>query len=148
MSNMSKPKEILINITNHPSNQFTKEMKTYVEEKYAKVIDIPYPHISKKMGDNDLHNLVNQLVYEVEHWVASLIKTRKVLHLDVSTCGEFGLTWLLVNKLKELAEWYSKVNDKFIDMAVVYPTNEREVVDRGEGKQTHLFKFYGFRRYL
>lgn len=139
--------KILINITNHAQEQFPKEQKEYNENNYDKVIDLLSTTIEKNHHEEDIVVLAEGYRRSVSQIVEAHLELYKYpvdLYVDVSVCGEWGLTYTLVNELKALSKSYQKVTYNRVYMDVVYPSTPR--VENGNGKT--VYQFYKYRRYL
>jgi len=139
--------KVLINITNHPQEQFPKEQKEYNESNYDKVIDLLSTTIEKNHHEEDIVVLAEGYRRSVSHTIEALLGLYKYpedLDVHVCVCGEWGLIYTLVNELKALSKSYQKVTYNRVYMDVVYPSTPR--VENGNGKT--VYQFYKYRRYL
>lgn len=141
--------KVLINLTNHPSSNFTKEQKNYNDAVYDKVIDLLFPVIEKKHSEEDFILFSQKYRYSVTQIIeAFLLDNTNDLFVDVCICGEDGMAYVLVNTMKELSKTYQKITYNRVYMDIVYPSSPKEALEGEDGKITHLFKFYMYRRYL
>jgi len=139
--------KVLINITNHPQEQFPKEQKEYNESNYDKVFDFLFTTVEKNHHEEDFVVIAEKYRRGVSKTIEALLESHKYpvdLYVDVCICGEFGLTYTLVNSMKELSKSYQKVTYNRVYMDVVYPSTPR--VENGNGKT--VYQFYKYRRYL
>ena len=64
MEEMQADNNIFINLTNHPSNEWSSE-QLLAAEKYGKVIDIPFPNVPADAGTDDIRELCDIMVDNV-----------------------------------------------------------------------------------
>jgi hypothetical protein len=115
---------MLLNLSNHPTNDWSEKQFSAAIEKYKKVEDMAFPEISPTALSSDLALLVEE--YEQ--------KIRKIDPLAVHIAGELTFTFRLVNKLKE------------IGYPCIASTSHRLVSQEGN-KKTIVFEFVQFRSY-
>ncbi|GHT36954.1 hypothetical protein FACS189435_0940 [Bacteroidia bacterium] len=119
----------LINLSNHPSAQWSAEQRAAAEEQFGEVRDLPFPAVDP-VGDGEY---IQSLCDEYVAKVMLLVEERKpVVHL----MGEMTLTFRLVKALQ----------DKGIEC--VASTSERMVTETAGGKKEVQFVFTQFRKYL
>ncbi len=142
--------KVLINLSNHLSGEFTKEQKKFNELKYDQVIDHPFPQIYKTYHEEAFLTVAKSSVTVTSDIITNLLETFKYpedIYVDVMICGEWGMTYLLVNEHKELQKYFQKAQYNRVYMDVVYPSSERIILER-DGKTTHVFQFDRYRRYM
>ena len=142
--------KVLINLSNHKSEQFTKEQKEYNDTTYDEVVDLPFPQCSKEQHEEEYLLTAEQFRDAIKDEIIILIKNHHRLddfYVDIMICGEWGMTYLLVNQAKELQKYWQKAKMNRIYMDVVYPSSERIILER-DGKTTHVFQFDRYRRYM
>jgi hypothetical protein len=115
---------MLLNLTNHPSSQWSEKQYNHAIELYQEIIDLPFPQISPTLDSAGL----NLLVEEYEH------KIRKIDPLVVHIMGEMTFSFRLVQKLKA------------IGILCIASTTERITEQIGDTK-TSRFEFIQFRAY-
>ena len=115
---------MLLNLTNHPSGQWSKKQYDYTIELYKQVIDLPFPQISPALDSASLNFLVDE--YEQ--------KIRQFNPLVVHIMGEMTFSFRLVQKLKALG------------ILCIASTTERITEQIGNTKNSR-FEFVQFRVY-
>ena len=139
--------KILINITNHSQEEFHKEQKKFTEDNYDKVIDLLSTTIEKNHHEEDIVVLAEGYRRTLSQIIETLLELHKYpidLYIDVLICGEWGLTYTLINEVKALSKSYQKVKYNRVYIDVVYPSSPR--VENENGRIT--YQFYKYRRYL
>ena len=53
---------VFINLSNHPSNAWSKEQYEAASE-YGEVVDIPFPQIEASSSEEDIENLVEEYLF-------------------------------------------------------------------------------------
>lgn len=115
---------MLLNLTNHPSSQWSKKQYHHAIELYKEVIDLPFPQISPALDSASLDFLVE----EYEH------KIRQINPIVVHIMGEMTFSFRLVQRLKILG------------ILCIASTTERTTEQVGNTK-TSRFEFVQFRSY-
>ncbi len=116
---------MLINLTNHPSNQWPAIQLEKAIQLFQNVKDIPFPQIPP-----DIENaLLNEMVDE---YLQIILELKPIA---VHIMGELTFTFRLVNKLTS------------IGIPCIASTTERIVSEDGKGNKTSTFKFVQFRDY-
>jgi hypothetical protein len=81
---------MLLNLTNHPSSNWSSEQTDLAVEKFAQIIDLPFPSIPPDYSSQELDTLVEKFADRV------LTLSPTVVHI----MGEMTFTFRLVNLLK------------------------------------------------
>lgn len=115
---------MLLNLTNHPSSQWSEKQYNHALELYKEVIDLPFPQILPSLGSSAFDFLVNE--YEQ--------KIRQINPLAVHIMGEMTFSFSLVQRLKA------------IGILCIASTTERITEQIGNTK-TSRFEFVQFRSY-
>ena len=113
----------LINITNHPSNNWNENQKSGYEE----VIDFRFPLIDPRASEEEIDKLSDQFLNEVK-------KQYTPSDTQVMVMGEFTFSFSLIKKLK---------NNGF---SVVAATTERKAIEE-DGVKKSVFEFVRWREY-
>ena len=116
---------MLLNLTNHPSANWSEEQKNTAIHQYDSVQDLPFPQIDPNATSDDLEKLAE----EYEH------KIRKLDAKAVHIMGEMTFTFKLVTRLKA------------IGIPCVASTTERIVQERNNEAKVSIFRFVSFREY-
>ncbi len=123
MEEMQADNNIFINLTNHPSNEWSNE-QLLAAEKYGKVIDILFPNVPADAGTDDIRELCDIMVDKVMSY-----------HPVIVLCqGEFTLAFKIINRLMDN------------NVMVVAACSERIAVVNGNKKESY-FNFTQFRAY-
>lgn len=119
----------LINISNHPSEKWSKEQKA----KWSKIIDIPFPNVPADADEIEVMKIASELFGQV----AKIMKEDKKIK-DIMLQGEFMVCYILI----KLFRFYDNIR-------IVIPTTERIVVETnnpdGTTSKTAIFKFVRWR---
>jgi hypothetical protein len=115
---------MLLNLTNHPSKQWSAKQYDHAIELYKEVRDLPFPQISPALDSASLDFLVE----EYEH------KIRQIDPSVVHVMGEMTFAFRLVQRLKS------------IGISCIASTTERITEQVGDTK-TSRFEFVQFRAY-
>lgn len=81
---------MLLNLTNHPSSNWSPEQISLALQTYAHIIEIPFPSIPPDYSSSELDTLVKEFTGRV------LALSPDVVHI----MGEMTFTYRLVNRLK------------------------------------------------
>lgn len=121
---------MLINLSNHPSNQWSDKQFKSATKKFKSVYDLPFPHISPKANSKQVIGKARKY-YEK---VLKIIKSSKDKSNAVHLMGELTFVYQLTQMLK-------KKNIK-----VIASTTDR-IVEEKDGKKIVIFNFVRFREY-
>ena len=116
-------KKIFINLTNHPSDEWSIE-QLLAAEKYGKVIDVPFPNVPADAGADDISTLCNIIVDKVISYHPAIVLCQ----------GEFTLAFRIINRLMDN------------NITVVAACSERIAIVNGNKKESY-FNFTQFRAY-
>ena len=116
---------MLLNFSNHPSQQWPTLQTDIAIKTYQQITDLPFPNIPPDMNSDELDALVD--LYE--------IKVRTADPMAIHIMGELTFTHRLVNRLKA------------IGYRCIASTTERIVLEDGTGNKTSTFNFVQFRDY-
>lgn len=115
---------MLLNLTNHPSKQWSAKQHDHAVEFYKEVIDLPFPQISPVLDSTSLDMLVDE--YE--------IKIRQISPVAVHIMGEMTFAFRLIQRLKS------------VGILCIASTTER-ITEQVENTKTSHFEFVQFRAY-
>jgi len=122
---------MLINLSNHPSDNWSNEQKLKAIEQYQKIVDIPFPEVDPNGDEEYIENLAGQYLNKILE-----IKNRTFETVVVHLMGELTFSFALLVKLKAYG------------VRCVASTTQRVVMDEGNGRVTKLFRFVRFRKYI
>ena len=119
---------MLINLTNHPYEQWNEAQKIAAEE-YGRVEDMPFPQINPECCENDLNQLVDTYYCRVTAAAPKAVLLQ----------GEFVFCYRLIRKLKESG------------ITVIAAGTKRcadvQTDENGNTVKRSVFRFAGFREY-
>lgn len=119
---------MFINLSNHPSANWSEEQKNAAEQLAGPIVDIPFPAVDPYASEDVVSSIADnycQIVLETACGQDSLI-----VHL----MGEMTLTFALVQRLHTFG------------ITCVASTTKR-VTAEDDGVKTSVFKFVKFRKY-
>lgn len=121
---------MLINLSNHPSNQWSSKQLNSAIKKYRYVYDLPFPQISPKASSNQVKVKAKKYYGKVLEIFNSSSDKFNAVHLMGELTFVFHLTQILKQK----------------NITVIASTTDRIVDDKG-GKKIVTFNFVRFREY-
>ena len=116
---------MFINLTNHPSENWSEEQLT-AARKYGEIVDISFPVIEPFFTKAEVDELADITVEEIKN-----LDNNPVVHV----MGEMTFTYAIVKRLKARG------------ISCVASTTERLVRMTPDGKKVSEFKFVQFREY-
>lgn len=119
---------MLINLSNHPSNNWTTRQLEAAKE-YGEVKDLPFPAIEPMASTEDISKLAEQFCLQI----TNLLKNHSE-NSAVHIMGELTFCYAIVHKLQKRG------------IRCVASTTERLVIENGNAK-TVEFNFCRFREY-
>lgn len=121
---------MLINLSNHPSINWSQEQKLKALELYKEIVDITFPEVDPNGEEEYIENLAGEYLNKILE-----IKNRTSETVVVHLMGELTFSFALLVKLKANG------------VRCVASTTQRVVMDEGNGRVTKLFRFVRFREY-
>jgi hypothetical protein len=118
---------MLLNLSNHPSEDWSPEQKQAVNQKYGNIQDMPFPQINP-------HWTTEQVIEIARQYCNDIIKINPqpaAVHL----MGELTFTFALVTKLKSAG------------IPCIASTTERIIKFEQDGTKHSTFRFVRFRHY-
>lgn len=120
---------MLLNLTNHPSEKWSREQSNAAAERWGSVRDYPFPVVSAQFDEKEIAALAQTVL-------ADACK----LHPDAVLCqGEMSLCFALVRLFQKN------------HIPVVAATSQREVAEKalpdGTTRKEAVFRFVRFREY-
>jgi len=130
-------KVVALNISNHPSSNWSEEQKKglkdfcffgkgYPQGTDFEIIDVPFPAVDPLASTEDIEKIAQDIIDNIVSF--------NVVWQVVMVQGEFTLTYHLVKKLLDLGK------------VPVNATTKRVAVEK-DGVKTSIFKFCKFRAY-
>ena len=120
--------KLLLNITNHPSNQWD-ENQLKAAAKYGQVVDISFPKIDENADESYISELADEYLAKI------LAYTDVSKDVTVHIMGEFNFTFSLLKRLQQYG------------ITCVASTSKRIVQEISPGNKEVCFKFERFRKY-
>lgn len=117
---------MFINLTNHPSERWSKEQLNAARQ-YGEIVDLSFPIIEPDFTKDDVMFFVRECI----ETVLGLMEGDTVVHV----MGEMTFTYNMVNALKEKG------------VTCLASTTERNTIMTPDGKKISEFKFVQFREY-
>jgi hypothetical protein len=118
----------LINLSNHPSGDWSNEQKS----QWADIIDIKFPDISPSATVEEVQELVSQYVSRIKVEIMEDAETPLFLHL----AGEYTFCYLLNAQLSDIIP---------LAVACTARVKTEEITPAGVVKSTTQFKFVQWR---
>lgn len=122
-------KKVFINISNHPSSEWTEEQFSKAKNEYGEITDIPFPDILPTSDSKKINETAKKIAREIFQ------KFDDTTDLTVHVMGEMTFTTNLVGILKGCG------------IRCVASCTKRDVEELGDGKKLATFKFVQFREY-
>ena len=130
---------MLINFTNHPSQNWGDAQKNAAVEMYGEILDLPFPDVDPCYGTPELLELGK----EYENKMLRMIREAGQGQASGKKCavlcqGEFTLSFVVIRLLQKEG------------IEVITATSQRQVVETVEDgitKKTAIFSFVRFRSY-
>ena len=119
---------IFINLSNHPSDQWSKE-QLEAAKAYGEVVDLPFPAVEPHASEGDIDALAVE-------YVAKVLDMSKGATPVVHLMGEMNFTYRLVSRLTQQG------------ITCLASTTERIVRQLPDGTRNSTFRFVQFRRYV
>lgn len=120
---------MLINLSNHPSNEWQQSQIEAAMEDYGKVIDLEFPDVDPMATPPAIESLADSCIDKV---MALMQGNDAVIHI----MGEMTLTYRLVNKFKEKG------------IKCIASCSKRECFKNENGQIVKTFNFKQFRPYF
>lgn len=118
---------MLLNLTNHPSANWSAEQMQAAINMYDTVEDMPFPNIDPHWTEKEVKGVADEM--------AGNVRRMKPLPKAIHIMGELTFTYALVNRLISAG------------ITCVASTTERLVSFEANGEKMTTFRFVGFREY-
>ena len=115
---------MLINLSNHPSENWNEKQKKMARDKYNTIADIPFPQVPPEATQDEVAILAEAYFVHIRKLAANEPTTIHIM-------GEMTLTYMLINRLKE------------VGIPCLASTTQRIVKEVGN-KKTVTFNFIRF----
>lgn len=118
-----------INLSNHPSLNWTQEQKQAALE-LGRIIDFPFPNVQANWTKEEIDSKAKEIVTQVHQQVEG-----DTIGTTIHVMGEMNMTFCLVKKFQK------------IGYRCVASTTERNTTINPDGSKTSVFHFVAFREY-
>jgi len=121
-------KSMLLNLSNHPSKNWSEGQLSAAVALYGEVRDMQFPNVPPEMDDQGIMELAMRYLGEIKGY------PDPVSHVHLM--GEMSFTVALVGLLQRAG------------IEVLCSTSERVVLEEVDGRKTMQFRFVRFRKYV
>ncbi|MBO5816977.1 MAG: CRISPR-associated protein [Paludibacteraceae bacterium] len=119
---------MLINLSNHPSDKWSKTQTAAANEQFGEIVDLPFPQIEPDATKADIAKIAQDYLTRVQ-------QIGQPNDTAIHIMGEMTLTYQLVGMLKDAGyRCYAS-------------TTVREVYEQEPDKKIVIFQFVSFREY-
>ena len=125
---------MLINLSNHPSSQWSHLQKEKAEKQFGTIFDLSFPEIDPKAGDDKILALTRD--YFMRITAALDTYANEPLENAVHIQGEFTFVFAMVTLLLRSG------------ITCIVSTTRRTVKVNGGGEKLSKFEFVRFRKYI
>ena len=122
--------KVFVNVSNHPSDNWSKEQLKAARQYGDSILDIPFPEIDPNCTDQEMDALVNETFAEIMKIDADWVMVQ----------GEYVFTYRLVQKLQG--------QNKHVVASQTKRFVREETNAEGHTQTVREFRFAGFREYL
>lgn len=123
---------MLINLSNHPLEKWSREQREAAEREYGPVLDLPFPmqdpSASSQVVASDAHNTACHAQRLLEEQGDGPCNAIHVM-------GEFTFTYFFVREMERRG------------IRCIASTTKRRVIENADGSKTNVFQFVRFRPY-
>ncbi len=120
---------MLLNLSNHPSEKWSREQRAAAIEQFGAIDDWAFPNIDPRVEEAEVERLAAVFFEKIKSWATD--HPEPVVHL----MGEMTFCYRLIRRLKRA------------HIKVVASTTERMAWEEADGKKTVIFIFVRFRAY-
>jgi hypothetical protein len=119
---------MLINLSHHPSANWSAEQKTAAVEQFGEIRDLPFPSVDPKGDEEYIKSLVDEYLVKIDDMACNIAST------NIHVMGEMTFSFAMVTALQQKG------------FTCVSSTTER-IVKEENGVKTSEFRFVRFRNY-
>jgi len=129
---------MLINLSNHPYNNWSENQKQIAIETYGWVIDLEFPNIDPNIEFEEIEKIAKVFIEKcVSKFHEANIPVAQEAHNDaVHIMGEHTFVYVFVKLMLEK------------NIVCVASTTKRNLIEEKEGRKTVQFEFVKFRKYM
>lgn len=117
---------MLLNLSNHPSDNWTDKQLRMARKQFKDIHDVSFPNIDPSWSRSEIDTLVDK-------YLTLIIENKPTA---VHIMGEFTFTFALVSRLRNQ------------NLTCIASTTERVVEETSDGKFISTFRFIRFREYF
>jgi hypothetical protein len=135
---------MLLNLSNHPSANWSGEQMQTAILQYGPVEDLPFPQINPKAGASEIEQLAKQFLKLIKE----KSETEKLQRAQTDDGVFTGPSKITVHLMGELTFCFALL--KLLqaeNIRCVASTTERQVLEEVDGRKTAQFRFVQFREY-
>lgn len=121
---------MLINLTNHPSNNWPERQNKFAIADYKEIYDLPFPNINPNDTEKQITETALIYLVEIQKILDHFPNQNNAVHIQ----GEFNFVFTLVSMLKAK------------NIKCIASTSNRNVIMQN-GKKIADFEFVKFREY-
>ena len=125
---------MLINLSNHPSDQWSERQRREAETRYGSIFDIPFPAVDPEATEEEILALAADYFVRVTGSLDSCAAEPRPHAVHIQ--GEFTLVYALVSLLQDAG------------ITCLASTTRRVVEEREDGSKISHFDFVKFREYV
>jgi len=122
---------MLINLTNHPSNEWSSKQKELALSLYGKIADIGFPKIPPNASFEDIQTIAYDYLALIKQELNKEAEGTNAVHI----MGEFTFVYTIVDLLRGQG------------IECIASTTERNVIIK-DGEKISQFNFIRFRKYF
>jgi hypothetical protein len=136
---------MLLNLSNHPSANWSEEQLQTAIELFGRVEDLPFPHIDPKAGKDEIKKLASHYFNQIKE----LSETEKLQRAQTDDGVFSGESKVTVHLMGELTFCFALLKMlQSANIKCVASTTERQVIQEKDGRKTVQFQFVQFREYI
>ena len=121
---------MLLNLSNHPSNNWDTKQIQLAEKLFGKIVDLPFPEINPHSNENEIYDLANEYTKKCKELLYKSKDRKNAVHI----MGEMTFSFKVIELLK---------SEKITCIA---STTKRKTLENKNTKITQ-FDFVKFREY-
>ena len=119
---------MFINLSNHPSANWSAEQRNTAELLYGEIFDLPFPVVDPAGDEEYISSLADE-------YCRKILDLSDGMPVTVHLMGEMTLTFALIQRLQA------------VGILCVASTTERVTNETPDGHKESFFKFIQFRKY-
>ena len=119
---------MFINLSNHPSSNWSTEQKDAAARLGGEIVDLPFPVVEPSGDESYIAALADE-------YCGKVLEMAKVENTVVHLMGEMTLTFAIAQRLQAH------------NILCLASTTQRETIEYSDGHKESFFKFVKFRKY-